>query len=395
MTEQEGVFGELRLHLLELFRRGVEEPLSEDVFNELALRVFRFQCGANRAYGAFVQRRGVKPEGIGKWEEIPPVPTGAFKTVSLVAGEPERCEAVFRTSGTTRGRKDRGRHCVRSLDLYRAALLPNFRHHLLPGEGRPPVLALLPDPVQAPDSSLSFMVGEVKDRLLGGRGGFFADPETGVRAEAFHGALEEAVDAGEPVLLAGTAFAFVHWLEAAGKMGWVLRLPEGSRIMETGGFKGRSRALPRERLYLALENALGVPAHAIVNEYGMTELLSQFYEPVFAVAGGNRAGGGGEVARSGRDDELAGRYHRGPPWVRTRVLHPLTLEPVPHGDVGILAHLDLANLGSVSAILTEDLGRLVGGGFRLHGRSPGAEPRGCSLAMEDFLAGVEGGTDAF
>ena len=81
--------------------------------------------------------------------------------------------------------------------------------------------------------------------------------------------------------------------------------------------------------------------------------------------------------------------------MRTRVLHPLTLEPVPNGDVGILAHLDLANLGSVSAILTEDLGRLVGGGFRLQGRSPGAEPRGCSLAMEDFLAGVEGGTDAF
>jgi hypothetical protein len=48
--------------------------------------------------------------------------------------------------------------------------------------------------------------------------------------------------------------------------------------------------------------------------------------------------------------------------------------------------VDLANLGSVLAVLTEDRGTLVEGGFRLEGRVPGAEPRGCSLAMEDLLA---------
>ena len=83
---------------------------------------------------------------------------------------------------------------------------------------------------------------------------------------------------------------------------------------------------------------------------------------------------------------LAERFHRGPPWVRTRVLNPLTLETLPLGELGVLAHLDLGNLGSVAAVLTEDLGREVPGGFQLLGRSPGSEPRGCSLAMEDFLA---------
>jgi len=171
--------------------------------------------------------------------------------------------------------------------------------------------------------------------------------------------------------------------------------------METGGFKGRSVTLLREDLYRALDEFLGVPMDRIVNEYGMTEMLSQFYEPVGGISGSGfggdsvRLGGRGERGASGRSDgqpdNLSERYHRGPPWVRTRTLHPLTLEPVPEGEVGILAHVDLANLGSVSPILTEDLGRLVPGGFRLQGRSPGAEPRGCSLAMEDFLAGVEGG----
>jgi len=85
---------------------------------------------------------------------------------------------------------------------------------------------------------------------------------------------------------------------------------------------------------------------------------------------------------------LGERYHRGPPWVRTLVLDPLSLESVPVGAVGILAHIDLANLGSVAAILTEDLGRAISGGFQLMGRSLGAEPRGCSLAMEDFLASI-------
>jgi hypothetical protein len=66
------------------------------------------------------------------------------------------------------------------------------------------------------------------------------------------------------------------------------------------------------------------------------------------------------------------------------------LKALPEGEVGVLAHLDLCNLGSVAAVLTEDLGKRVEGGFRLLGRRLGSEPRGCSLAMEDFLASRAG-----
>ena len=314
---------------------------------------------------------------------------------ALASRDPARAEAVFRTSGTTRGEGERGRHFVRALDLYRGSLLPNFRAHLFPEGGGLPVLALLPHPKIASDSSLSFMVGEVTEALSGGRGEFFVDPRTGVRTAAFDQALKAAEGAGEPVLLAGTALAFSHWLDTVEREGWRYRLPAGSRIMETGGYKGREKALPREELYAGLEGSFGVPPERMVNEYGMTELLSQFYEPVMTV--GSEAtrlldDASGSLGMEGGIG-LAERHHRGPPWVRTRALHPLTLDPVPEGEVGILAHLDLANLGSVSAVLTEDLGRLVPGGFRLQGRSPGAEPRGCSLAMEDFLVGVKGGID--
>jgi hypothetical protein len=154
--------------------------------------------------------------------------------------------------------------------------------------------------------------------------------------------------------------------------------------METGGYKGRTRIVSREELYAGLRETLGVPLDHIVNEYGMTELLSQFYEPVLVKG---REGEAGSVAKG----TLSQRYHRGPPWVRTLVLDPLTLEPLPVGDTGILAHLDLANLGSVSAVLTEDLGQAKDNGFQLMGRSPEAEPRGCSLLMEEFIASISEG----
>lgn len=381
MTDQEAVYQGLKRELLELFRQGVHEPLPEEEFNDLALRIFRFQLAANSAYRAFADRRLEHRSSIERWEEIPPLPTRAFKATALVAGDPASAESVFLTSGTTEGREGRGAHHIRSLDLYRGALAPNFRAHLLPEGDTLPILALLSSPEESPDSSLSFMVGEMIGEMAGEESGFFFDPVEGIMVEKFRQALRAAEEAGGAVLLAGTAFSFVHWLEISKGKGWSYQLPPGTRIMETGGYKGRGVSLPRETLYQALSECFGVPDGRIVNEYGMTELLSQFYEPVLAAGGGNG------------DPSPAQRFHRGPPWVRTRALHPLTLEPVAEGEVGILAHLDLANLGSVSAILTEDLGSLVPGGFTLQGRTPGAEPRGCSLAMEEFLVGLEGGRD--
>jgi hypothetical protein len=374
-------FQDLAKEILGILRRGVDEPLPDQLFNELALRVFRFQCRSNQAYGGFVSRRGVDPQSVMRWEGIPFLPTRAFKTAVLVSGDAKNVERVFRTSGTTLGRGGRGEHHVAELALYRESLLPNFRAHLLPEEGeRLRVLCLLPSPDVAPDSSLSFMMGEVV-RELGGEGsGFFLGSEGEIQGEGFRRSLQAAEGVGEPVLVAGTAFSFVRWMELAEEQGWGACLPEGSRIMETGGYKGRSTELPRTDLYGALEGAFGIPEGRIVNEYGMTELLSQFYEPVLAKTRG--------VDGHRRDPfpmGLAQRYHRGPPWVRTRVLDPLTLEVVPAGEVGVLAHLDLGNLGSVVAVLTEDLGRQHPGGFQLLGRSPGSESRGCSLAMEDFL----------
>ena len=58
---------------------------------------------------------------------------------------------------------------------------------------------------------------------------------------------------------------------------------------------------------------------------------------------------------------------------------------MPAGESGLLRHFDLANVDSVMAIQTEDLGRKVGEGLELLGRAPDADLKSCSLSAEAFL----------
>lgn len=355
------------------FQGGVLEPWTDQSFGEWAVRVLEHQLETNPIYASYCLKRGVAPSTLGDWEAMPPVPTSAFKIVPLISGDPSRVQRVFRTSGTTHGAQDRGEHHVLDLGLYRASLIPNLEAHLYGDGPRLRLLALVPSPDEAPDSSLSFMLGEAMGALSAGGGGFFVRPEEGLDVEGLRRALTEATTEEQPVLLAGTAFAFVHWLDALAEAECRFELPPGSRLLETGGFKGRSRTLSRKELYSALSTAHGVPMRRIVNEYGMTELLSQFYEPTLSAPPGS----------------LEGRRHVAPPWMRTRVLDPVTLDPLAPGEEGLLCHYDLANAGSVMAVLTADMGSVdADGGLRVVGRVPGAEPRGCSLAMDELLSGV-------
>lgn len=374
--ELETELAEVRGRLLQVMEGKDDALAGEEAFAALALRIFRLQCRGNPVYGAFVRGRGIDPDAVEEWRAFPPVPTAAFRELPLVTGTPGPEALVFRTSGTTGGRERRGEHHVADPSIYHASLLGPFRRALLPDGARLPVGALLAPPSLVPDSSLGHMVQVVMERLSAPGGGWFVDGAGALDEPGFRALLEGAVATGTPLLLVGTAFAWVHWMDRMDDRGLRLSLPHGTRIMETGGFKGRSRSVPRGELYDGLSRRLGVPLRAIVNEYGMTELLSQFYEPVLS----------GEVPA-----EPGERYHVGPSWVRTRVLHPETLAEVPDGEEGLLCHVDLANVRSVMAVLTSDLGVRTGNGFRVLGRAPGAEPRGCSLVMEELLARREGG----
>jgi hypothetical protein len=136
--------------------------------------------------------------------------------------------------------------------------------------------------------------------------------------------------------------------------------------METGGYKGTGRTLTKEALYAQFQTSLGLAPNAILNEYSMTELSSQWY-----THGLNRP-------------------HFGPPWARSLVISPETGREVADGETGTVRLIDLANLGSVIAIQTQDLAIRRGHGFQLIGRDPAAIPRGCSRTADEELTRAEG-----
>lgn len=182
------------------------------------------------------------------------------------------------------------------------------------------------------------------------------------------GCLQRATELNRVVLIIGTAFSFVHLLDHFGEKGLRFQLPAGSRVMETGGYKGRSRQLTRTELHELITDSLGIPSENIVCEYGMTELSSQAYD---------RASSGIAMTQSSPKPERCFHF---PPWARVQIISPEASGEVTEGETGLIRVFDLANVYSVLAIQTEDLGIRRGNGFELVGRAKTAEPRGCSLA---------------
>jgi acyl-CoA synthetase (AMP-forming)/AMP-acid ligase II len=345
----------------------VEFAPDEERFQALALELFAFQFEHCPAYARFARARGVEPAHVHSWHGIPAVPAGAFKELALRSFPEARERHVFRTSGTSG--EARGALHLDSLELYEASLRASFERFVLPeleaGE-RICLRVLAASPDEAPDSSLSHMFGHML-ALRGDAASGFDVRAGSLDSDGLTGALRDACARRAPVAVCGTAFAFVHLLDALGELGLVLELPAGSRIMETGGFKGRSREITRDELYASLRTRLGVPRDRIVNQYGMTELGSQFYDSVLRYPGQPRR-------------KLL------PPWARVRIVDPESGDEVAPGRVGCICIVDLSNTSSVLALQTADLGRTLEDGFEILGREPGAEARGCSLAADLMLS---------
>src|SRR5690606_18971415 len=122
-----------------------------------------------------------------------------------------------------------------------------------------------------------FMISDLMATFGGPGSAAFAD-ERGVDWDGLDAAAASAVREGAAVLLLGTSSAFIHWLDRLGAAGRALRLPPGSRLMDTGGFKGGGRRVEPDALRASYVERLGIPSDHCVNEYGMTEMLSQLYD---------------------------------------------------------------------------------------------------------------------
>jgi acyl-coenzyme A synthetase/AMP-(fatty) acid ligase len=319
--------------ILEFIRTG------QGCFETLILAAHSLQRSLCAPYNSYAQ---AFPEPV-SWREIPALPLTAFRHAEIRAFPAGETIRTFRTSGTTG--EGWGEHHLRTLTLYWAAALGGWQYAGLPREN---VFCLMPSPIEAAQSSLSCMAGWLasSERFFGGD---------------WSRLIEALSQEKRGVVLFGTALAFLDLFQRIGNS--EIRLPPGSVAVETGGYKGTRRSLPKSELYAIFRERLGLDENEIWNEYGMTELSSQFY------------------SRGIRNP------HHGAPWVRALVIDPESGRECLEGETGSLRIFDLANLGSCCAVQTRDLAiRRAENGFELIGRDPAALPRGCSRSADELLA---------
>ena len=308
-------------------------------FEDLALRLFAWQRQHNPDYRALCADAPAPT----RWQEIPPVPVGLFRDLPLTSFPPEQARVLFRTSGTTVGK--RGECRALDTELYDLGA----RRHALACLGPLPAAGVALVPYEA-DSSLGHMCQDFVPGMP-----TFLTPERGLDLA---GAWQALAQAREPLFLPTTAFALDALLDEGPAA--PLPLPAGSLVMVTGGGKGRE--MRRSEAELVEQTEARLPGARGVGEYGMTELSSQLWS------------------------ERPGLPYRPPPWLGVQALDPATGAPLPPGSEGLLAFVDLANRWTVLAIETQDLGVVdPAGRVQLRGRLSGAPLRGCSLAAAEAL----------
>ena len=266
------------------------------------------------------------------------LPVSAFKHAEIATFPVSEAEQVFMSSATGSGL--RSRHFVRRLAVYEASVCAAFEAVF--GKGPYTIWAHLPG--YSTESSLVCMLKILIQRYGNERSQFFLASE-----------LPGNPDSASPLVLFGAAFGLLALIEAGP---W--QLPQSTRIVETGGMKTHQHEITRRELHTRLAEGFGVQKNQVWSEYGMCELLSQAYAE------------GGPV-------------YMPPPWMRVRVVDPYDPKQIlPDGQPGLLAITDLANIHTVSSILTEDLGVSHGEGFEVLGRFPGSALRGCNFLLENM-----------
>lgn len=313
----------------------------DEAFNNIALRIFKYQAYNNNVYKDYLKYLNVSPNNISNIRDIPFIPISFFKTQTIITGDYIPV-MTFKSSGTTNS--NRSSHHIKDISLYEDSFLKAFE--IFYGDIKDYVLlALLPSYLEREDSSLIYMI----DRLIKNSGnkdsGFYLYNIAELASK-----LKELEANNQKTMLFGVSFALIDLVE-----NYELKL-NNTIVMETGGMKGMRKEITKFEMYNLLKLKLGVKS--IHSEYSMTELLSQAYSK----------------------DE--GKFIT-PPWMKVfirDIYDPFTL--IDKGKSGGINIIDLANINSCSFIETEDIGMINDDdSFEVLGRIDNSEVRGCNLLV--------------
>jgi phenylacetate-coenzyme A ligase PaaK-like adenylate-forming protein len=315
--------------------------VNESSFQDIALRLFRFQAENNLVYNQYLNFLNCNVDEIQSLEEIPFLPISFFKTKPIKTGNWQP-EVEFSSSGTTG--VTTSKHLVRDVSFY-LRLSENIFERFYGSCENFHFLALLPSYLERQGSSLIAMMNHFIERSKSLHSGFYLNNHDELKRK-----LQFLKDDEKRVILWGVSFALLDLAESG-----EIDLSE-CIVIETGGMKGRRKESIRQDVHEYLSSRFHV--NSIHSEYGMTELMSQAYSH-------------------------SNGYYKTPPWMKILVREINDPFSIISTKTGMINVVDLANFHSCAFIETQDLGRIDDkGSFEVLGRIDNSDMRGCNLLVE-------------
>lgn len=360
MTVSSDTSHSLTQEVLQILDAGVDAQLSDERFNDLSLRIFRFQYQTNAIFREFCDVKKVDAASITRWQDVPLVYNDMFKTHLIASFPLEKAVLGCLTGGTTsltqRGRIFRdedGKKLVFTANriMTGSYLFPDFE------EGkRCRILVLAPSPELAPSMGMAIGMDQTRQHF-GTSDSMFLLGKSGIDVTNLLKALRESETSGVPVALIGATAAYVYFFQSCRKKKMKFRLPPGSRICDGGGYRGRFGKVTRDDYYEMVEEILGIPNDYCVNVLGEAETATNLFDDA--------------LRRHVKGLPKRERTRPVPPWSRVLAMDIDDLSPLPDGKVGLLAHWDLANVPTVLAVITDNLGYTTdnGTGCEMVGRA--------------------------
>lgn len=295
-------------------------------------------------------------------EELPFVPVRLFKTVDLVSVDKASIVKTLTSSGTT-GQAVSKIYLDRETSVRQTRVLAAIMASFLGQQRLPMVIIDSADLLKDRTRFNARAAGILGFSTFGRKHHYCLDDKLQLNLEDLQNYLSDHQD--QPILLFG--FTYIVWqglYEGVLSVGKKLDFGKKSTLIHGGGWKRLiDQQVSNERFKQRLKDQLGI--ERVFNYYGMVEQVGSIFM------------------------ECEHGHLHSPVFADIVVRNPITLEPLPFGQSGVievLSALPLSYPGHV--LLTEDMGVIhgeddcpcgrLGKYFSISGRLPNVEMRGCS-----------------
>lgn len=313
-------------------------------FEDLAFEIYNLQSASNVVYKKYLDIVGRYNYIPASLHDIPLLPISIFKNQTIKSGQ-WIDEALFMSSGT-QSPAYRSKHHVKDLDFYNKISSQIFASFYRQEVDE--LFALLPSYVENGNSSLVQMTSHLMANYNGDKSNFFM-----YNFNDLYVRLKQHPNQNKIVI--GVTFALIDFANAFSVE------DENLTIVFTGGMKNRKGEMSFNEVYTTLKKSF--PSSHIDAEYGMTEMFSQSY--AINDENGNYA--------AGRTIKILPKEINDP------------FKTSKQGKTGQLGFIDLANIDTLSFVLTDDLCiQNKDQTFKILGRVSQSDLRGCTLMYQEL-----------